>query len=306
MEQNDIISVLGVGFMDFISSMNQALSYIEENLTEVIDFSEVSRIALCSEYHFKKMFSILSGISLTEYIRRRRMTLAAIDLKNNELRIVDIAVKYGYSSADSFSRAFSSVHGVLPSDARHNHVRLKAYPKMTFQVTVKGVKEMNYRIVEKEAFKIAGLKKRVPIVFEGVNPEIAAMSGLLTPEIVMNLKLLSNIEPRGMISASANFSEGRMEETGELDHYLGVATTSDETSDFEVLDVEGGSWAVFESVGPFPETLQDVWGRIYAEWLPTSGYEIVPGPEILWNESPDTSNPEYRSEIWVPVKKMSI
>lgn len=289
--------------MDSLSNMNRAMEYIEEHLTEDIDYSEISKIACCSEYHFKRMFSFLSGVGLSEYIRRRRLTLAALDLKDKSLRIIDVAVRYGYDSADSFSRAFHSIHGILPSDVRNSNIQLKAYPRMTFQLSIKGGCEMNYRIVEKGPFKIVGFKKRVPISFYGINPEIAQMTELLTPEIIKQLKVLSNVEPTGIISASTNFSEGRMEEKGELDHYIGVATSSDKTAEFDVLKVEDSTWAVFESIGPFPETLQNVWGRIYSEWFPSSGYEAAPGPEILWNESPDIGNPKYRSEIWIPVKK---
>ncbi|HEM4443255.1 TPA: AraC family transcriptional regulator [Streptococcus suis] len=292
--------------MDSLSSMNNAMVYIEENLTDDINYSEVSKIAYCSEYHFKRMFSFLSGISLSEYIRRRRLTLAALDLKDRDLRIIDVAVKYGYNSADSFSRAFHSLHGILPSEARSENTQLKAYPRMTFQLSIKGGCEMNYRIVEKGPFKLVGFKKRVPIIFEGVNPGIAKMTELLTPEVIKQLKAISNVEPTGIISASTNFSEGRMEEKGELDHYIGVATSGDETAEFDVLKIDASTWAVFESIGPFPETLQDVWGRIYSEWFPSSGHEVVEGPEILWNESPDTGNSKYRSEIWVPVKKKDI
>jgi AraC family transcriptional regulator len=279
------------------------MAYIEEHLTEDIDYSEIAKVAYCSEYHFKRMFSFLSGVGLSEYIRRRRLTLAAFDLKDKGLRIIDVAVKYGYDSADSFSRAFHSMHGILPSEVRNSNIQLKAYPRMAFQLSIKGGCEMNYCIVEKGPFKIVGFKKRVPIIFNGVNPEIAKMTELLTPAIIKKLKVMSNIEPTGIISASANFSEGRMEEKGELDHYIGVATSSDETAGFDVLKVEAGTWAVFESIGPFPETLQNVWGRIYSEWFPSSGYEAVPGPEMLWNEGPDTGNPKYRNEIWIPVKK---
>lgn len=289
--------------MDSLVYMNQALAYIEEHLLEDIDYREVSKLARCSEYHFKRMFSFLAGISLSEYIRRRRLTLAAIDLKDSDLRILDIAVKYGYRSADAFSRAFYTVQGVLPSEARKEETQLKTYSKMSFQLTIKGGCEMNYRIVEKEAFKLIGFKKRVPIIFEGVNPEIEEMMKWLTPEIVQQLKERSNIEPRGIISASTHFSEGRMEEKGQLDHYVGVATTSENTGVFDVLGVDAGTWAVFESVGPFPETLQNIWGRIYSEWFPSSGYESIEGPEILWNEHQDTESPTYRSEIWIPVKK---
>jgi len=290
--------------VDSLSGMNKAMAYIEAHLTEELDYSKLAQLAYCSEYHFKRMFSFLSGISLSEYIRRRKLTLAALDLKDRELRILDVAVKYGYTSADAFSRAFQSLHGILPSEARQEGRLLKAYPRMTFQLSIKGGCELNYRIVEKESFKLAGFKRRVPMVFEGINPEITKMTGLLTPEIVKRLKSISNVEPRGMLSASANFSEDRMEEKGELDHYIGVATSINEPTDFDELNVAAGTWAVFESVGPFPETLQTIWGRIYSEWLPSSGYEVVEGPEILWNESPDTSNPAYRSEIWIPVKKM--
>lgn len=289
--------------MDSLKSMNNALAYIEEHLTEEIDYSKISKIAYCSEYHFKRMFSFLSGISLSEYIRRRRLTLAALDLKDKDLRIIDVAVKYGYNSADSFSRAFHSLHGILPSEARSENTQLKAYPRMTFILSIQGGCEMNYRIVEKEAFKLVGFKKRVPVIFKGVNPEIAKMTELLTTDVIKQLKAISNVEPTGIISASTNFSEGRMEERGELDHYIGVATSSDETAEFDVLKIDACTWAIFESIGPFPETLQNVWGRIYSEWFPSSGYEAVEGPEILWNESPDTGNPKYRSEIWIPVKK---
>jgi AraC family transcriptional regulator len=163
---------------------------------------------------------------------------------------------------------------------------------------------MNYRIVEKESFKLVGFKKRVPVIFKGVNPEIAKMYELLTPEVIKELKALSNIEPTGIISASTNFSEGRMEESGELDHYIGAATSTKEPTKFEELNVGAGTWAVFESVGPFPDTLQDIWGRIYSEWFPSAGYEAAEGPEILWNENKDTSNPRFRSEIWIPVSKV--
>jgi len=298
-----LLMMKGGYLMNSLRSMNNALAYIEEHLTEKVEYSEISKIAYCSEYHFKRMFSLLSGISLSEYIRRRKLTLAALDLKDKKFRIIDIAVKYGYNSADSFTRAFHSLHGVLPSEARNEDTQIKAYPRMTFQLSIKGGNEMNYRIVEKETFKLVGFKKRVPIIFGGVNPEIAKMTELLTPEVIKHLKEISNIEPTGIISASTNFSEGRMEQKGELDHYIGVATSSEDTGEFDVLKIDAGSWAVFESIGPFPETLQNVWGRIYSEWFPSSGYEAVEGPEILWNESPDTGKPNYRSEIWIPVKK---
>lgn len=289
--------------MDLLKNVNGAIEYIEENLTNDIDFKKVASLALCSEYHFKRMFSFLAGVSLSEYIRRRRLTLAAFELKGNEGRIIDVAIKYGYNSADSFARAFQKMHGISPSDARDNGQSLKAYPRMTFQLSIEGGNEMNYRIEEKDAFRIVGIMKRVPIIFHGVNPEIAEMWKSLSEEDFEKLKQLSNVEPSGLISASTNFSEGRMEEKGELDHYIGAATTKECPDHLTKLEVPASTWAVFEAVGPFPDTLQDVWGRIYSEWFPSSNYEQVEGPEILWNEDKDLESPTFKSEIWIPVVK---
>ncbi|WP_044642489.1 AraC family transcriptional regulator [Risungbinella massiliensis] len=289
--------------MDLLDKMNGALAYIEENLTEELDYKEVARLSCCSEYHFKRMFSFLAGVTLSEYIRRRRLTLAAFELQNRNKRVIDVAVKYQYSSPDSFTRAFHSLHGVTPTEARSYGSFLKAYPRMTFQLSIKGGSEMNYRIEEKEAFHIVGIKKRVPIIFHGVNPEIASMWESLHVEMINKLKQLSNVEPQGLLSASTNFSEGRMEEKGELDHYIGVATTKECPDNLMKLEVAASTWAVFEAVGPFPDTLQDVWGRIYSEWFPSSNYEQTEGPEILWNEHKDVTSPTFKSEIWIPILK---
>ncbi|MFS0576184.1 AraC family transcriptional regulator [Sporosarcina sp. 179-K 3D1 HS] len=289
--------------MDLLKNMNDAMKYIEENLTNEIDFKMVARLAHCSEYHFKRMFSFLAGIPLSEYIRRRRLSLAAFELTNSGIKIIDVAIKYGYHSPDSFTRAFQNIHGITPSEARNNGQQLKAYPLMTFQLSIRGGNEMNYRIEQKEAFNIVGIMKRVPIVFEGENPEITAMWQSLTMDKIDQLKKLSNIEPKGMIQASTNFSEGRMEEKGELDQYIGVATTEECPDNFSTLEVPALTWAVFDSIGPFPSTLQETWGRIYSEWFPSSSYQVTEGPEILSIKSKDLTSPSVKSEIWIPVLK---
>ncbi len=289
--------------MNTLEKLNEALCYIEENLVDNINFKEVARRACCSEYHFKRMFSFLAGISLSEYIRRRRLTLAAQELTNSNIRVIDVAIKYGYNSPDAFTRAFQSLHGINPSEAKNLGQSLISYPRMTFQLSIKGGIEMNYRIVEKEPFRIIGIKKRVSILFNGVNPDIAAMWQSLDMETINKLKSLSNIHPSGLISASTNFSEGRMEEKGELDHYIGVATTNNCPDNLSQLEVPALTWAVFTAVGPFPETLQDVWGRIYSEWFPSTNYELAEGPEILWNEHKDVTSPNFKSEIWIPITR---
>lgn len=289
--------------MDLLQNMNSAIRYIEDHLAGQIDFKEVARRAYCSEYHFKRMFSFLAGIPLSEYIRRRRLSLAALELNGSSIKIIDVAIKYGYNSPDSFSRAFQNLHGVTPSEARTNGQLLKAYPLMTFQLSIRGGNEMNYRIEQKEAFNIVGIMKRVSIVFEGENPEITGMWESLTMEKITQLKNLSNIEPTGIIQASTNFSDGRMEENGELDQYIGVATTKRCPEDYTKLEVPALTWAIFESTGPFPGSLQETWGRIYSEWLPSSNYQVTEGPEMVSIKSKDLTSPTVNSEIWIPVLK---
>ncbi|MFC7686505.1 GyrI-like domain-containing protein [Ureibacillus sp. GCM10028918] len=287
--------------MDSLKHMNDAMNYIEENLTNEIDFKMVASLAHCSEYHFKRMFSFLAGIPLSEYIRRRRLSLAAFELNSSNLKIIDIAIKYGYNSPDSFTRAFQNLHGVTPSEARNNGQPLKSYPLMTFQLSIRGGNEMNYRIEQKEAFNIVGIMKRVPIIFEGENPEITEMWKSLNTEKITQLKNLSNIEPVGLIQASTNFSDGRMEEKGELDQYIGVATTNRCPEDYTKLGVPALTWAIFESTGPFPGSLQETWARIYSEWFPSSSYQVTEGPEMLSIKSKDLTSPTVKSEIWIPV-----
>lgn len=161
---------------------------------------------------------------------------------------------------------------------------------------------MKHRIVKRAAFRIVGLMKRVPVVFRGINPGIAQLSSQLTPEIIERLNALSDIEPGGLISASANFSLGRMDEQGEMDHYIGVATSQAAPADFSVLEVPASDWAVFEIIGPFPQAVQLAWGEIYAKWLPSTDFESTGGPEILWHAGDDLSRSDHRAEIWIPLR----
>ncbi len=288
--------------MDSLKQMNLAIQYVEEHLTDDIDYGKLSKIACCSEYQFRRVFSFLSGIPLGEYIRKRRLTLAATLLKNRDKKIIDIALSIGYDSPDAFTKAFQIMHNVTPSEARKDNVKLKAFPPMTFQLKIQGGNLMNYRIVEKKKFNIVGIKKRITLVYEGVNTQMDSMWASLKTEDFIELKELSNVEPTGILCVSANFTEGRDEGT-ELDQYIGVATIKSCSDKWKVLPVVASTWAVFTAIGSFPQELQSVWGRIYSEWLPTSGYEITEGPEILWNEGKDTSVSKYKSEIWIPVMK---
>ncbi len=291
--------------MNVLAQLNEAMDYIEKNLMKEVDLNQAYRIAGCSEYHFRRMFSFLAGIPLGEYIRRRRLSVAGMLLQSEKIKIIDIALELGYESPEAFSKAFQVIHGVTPSQARKENVVLKSFQPLTFQLTIRGGIEMNYRIVEKSSFNIVGFKKRITLQFEGVNPQMKTLAEKLTPEVISELKSLCNTEPAGILSVSANFSERTAEGT-ELDQYMGVATTKTASGNYDMLHVEPSVWAVFEVMGPFPTALQDTWARIYAEWLPASGYQLTGGPEILWNESPDTTKIDYKSEIWIPVSKKTI
>lgn len=288
--------------MDALKRLNLAMCYIEEHLAKEIDLQKAASIACCSEYHLKRMFSFLAGFPLNEYIRCRRLALAALALQTSGVKVIDLAMQYGYDSPDSFSRAFHAFHGVTPTQARISGTAVKAFPPMTFQLTIKGGHDMQYRIVEKDAFQIAGIKKQITLVYEGVNPQMDDMWARLTQQDFQELKGLSDVEPRGILCVSANFTEGRAEGAA-LDQYIGAATTKLVPERWEVLPVPAGTWAVFTAIGSFPKALQDVWAQIYAEWFPTSGYQLTGGPELLWNESKDTTLPNYKSEIWIPVSK---
>ncbi|MFC0562236.1 AraC family transcriptional regulator [Halalkalibacter alkalisediminis] len=280
--------------MDMLKGINDALNYIEENLSNHIDLKVVAKIGLCSEYHFKRLFSLLSGITISEYIRRRRLTLAALELKDPDVKVIDVAIKYGYQSPDAFSRVFQNYHGVTPSIARNTEQNLKAYPRMTFQLKIKGGTEMNYRIVEKEAFKVVGVKYKVEMVNEILTPTYESMISTISDSKMKELESISNKEPNGVIHVSANYSENA-EGKAIFDQYIGAATTQELLGNYSILEVPSFLWAVFEIDGNW-EKVEEHWQRIYSEWLPSSSYELAEGPEIL-------ASKDEKSEIWISIKE---
>ncbi|QVY62353.1 AraC family transcriptional regulator [Cytobacillus gottheilii] len=285
-----------------LKRMNEALDYIEAHLNDEIDYTEVEKITGTSIYHFRRMFSFLAGMSLGEYVRNRKLSNATFDLQHEGKSVTETAFKYGYESVDGFSRAFRDWSGISPSEVKKTNM-LKAFPKLSFQLTIQGGNNMDYRIQQKEAFKIAGVKKRVPIQFQGENQEIIKLAQSITPQQREQMRSLSNLEPHQVVNASYHFDAERMEEKGSLDHMIGVLT--DSQSDFDELDVievPKLTWAIFSSEGEFPKTMQETWGKIAAEWLPSSDYELVEAPEISFTgDLSDRSN--VYSEIWIAVKR---
>ncbi|MGW5939044.1 AraC family transcriptional regulator [Streptomyces celluloflavus] len=284
-----------------LEPLNQAMEHIERHLDQRIEVAELARIAVTSEYHLRRLFSALAGIPLSEYIRRRRLTVAGAEVLAGERTLLDVAVRYGYGSGEAFARAFRALHGIGPGEARRTGAALRSQPRMSFRLVVEGSTTMRYRIVEKEEFRVAGKRARVPLVHEGVNPAIAAFIQGIGQETLRRIEALSDQEPEGIVSVCDNLADSRAEGT-ELDYYHGVVTRSATPEDLDALTIPAGTWAVFENSGPFPQTLQYLWRDVFTQWFPSNPYRSRPGPEILRTRlSPDAS--EAEAELWIPVER---
>lgn len=282
-----------------MDAMNRAMRVIEEGLDGEVDMSAVARAALVSEHHFRRMFSVLAGIPVSEYVRRRRMTLAAAAVLRRDEAVQDIAVRFGYTSADAFSRAFRAVHGVGPEQARQPGAVLRSQPPLTFRLTIEGSTTMDYRIVQTEAFTFAGFRARVPLVYEGTNTAAADFARSITAAQRERLHEIADLEP-GVATVMDKISESR-EEGSELDHWIAAATTSTDLEGLEVLEVEPRTWVVFSASGPFPESLQNLWAQAYGEWFPANPWQTTPGPEIaktVFHAEGGTGD----FELWLPVE----
>ncbi len=243
------------------------------------------------------MFGFVIGIPISEYIRRRRLTVAALELQQSNAKVIDVALKFGYNSADSFTRAFQNLHGIPPSKAREKGVTLKAYPRITFTLTIEGVVAMNYRIEEKEGFTVVGIKEFISLANEENYLKIPQMWQNISKETTALICSQANREPSGLLGVCAD-----MYDNG-FDYWIGAATTNPCPESLSKLNIPASTWAIFEAIGPMPDALQKLWKRIYSEWLPSSGYEHAKSPEIEWYSDGDTSSPTYKSEIWIPVIK---
>ncbi|MER5980732.1 AraC family transcriptional regulator [Streptomyces sp. NPDC001857] len=285
-----------------LERLNQALDHLEACLDREIDMTEVARIAAVSEYHFRRLFSALAGMPLPVYVRRRRMTLAGAEVLAGNLTLLDVAVRYGYSSGEAFARAFRSVHGIGPGEARRRGAVLTAQPRMSFRVVVEGSTTMRYRIVEKESFRVVGRKARLPLVPEGLNTAAVAHLESLDESVIVRMKKLSGREPDGILSAVLYLTDSR-EEGAEADFWIGVVTGPEVAAEeLDALDVPAGTWAVFDNRGPYPSALQDLWRDVFTHWFPSNPYTSRPGPELLRTQ-PVELGAETDSQLWIPVER---
>ena len=287
--------------MDWLKRMNEALCYIESNLDGEIDYMVIAQKACCSVYHFQRMFSYMAEVPLSEYIRCRRLANAAFDLQNTDTKVIDVALKYGYDSPTAFTRAFQNMHNITPNSAKERGVMLKAYPPITFQISIKGATIMNYRIEEKGQIRVVGMKISSTMENGACYTQIpkfwaqTAQSGK-----VAEIASLIDREPFGILGISS--CDGVPNES-KFDYYIAAATDKPIPEGTEEFTIPAATWAIFECIGPMPNAIQDLQKRIVTEWLPSSGYEYGKAPDIEVYYDEDGTKPDTRSEVWIPVVK---
>nr|WP_198426097.1 AraC family transcriptional regulator [Microbacterium ureisolvens] len=274
-----------------IAILNRVVEYVDSHLADDIDVAGLAQSLGTTEYHVRRMFSSLAGMPLSEYIRRRRMTVAAADLLGDD-DLLGIAVRYGYGSTEAFTRAFRAVHGVGPADVRREGGPLRSQQQLRFRLTVEGNTIMDTRLTERPAFRLIGHAARVPLIHEGPNPHIQAHIAALPPTEHERLKSLSDTEPGGLLQVSADVDPDYTEGS-ELTYLHGVAVSTGSAlpEDLDEIDVAAGAWAVFRSAGPYPAALQETWAATAGEWFPSNPWRLRPGPSIVavLDRAPDFS-----------------
>jgi len=285
--------------MDWVKSMNNAVDYIEANLADEINFDKVAQTACCSTYHFQRMFSYITGVSLSEYIRRRRLTLAAFELRSSDCKIIDIALKYGYDSPDAFGRAFKNMHGMTPTSVRGTNAPLKAYPKMNFSISIKGDREMHYRIEKRDVFEVFGIY--TDLSYDMQQAFIQAPAFVKEKIKDGKWKEFNDLlgRPFDTWFHAAIFDQS---ESGQK--FMLCCHTPpglEILEQYTRLKVDEKTWAIFPAT---PLEMQSLWLRIYSEWFPTTDYEQVPGIAFeMWYGYGIGDFGYGVSEIWIPVKK---
>jgi len=290
--------------MDLLTQLTRAVEYIERNISDNLKLEKVSSVTDYSSYHFGRLFYYVADMPLSEYIRKRKLSLAAMDLRIGDEKVIDLALKYGYDNPDSFTRAFSKQHGITPTAARQDGVNFKFFPPLTFQIKIKGVKEMNWRIEEREAFEVFGIER----IFG--NDESALVPGFWT-ELHENgeyerLYQAAGAKKRctdGMhcISAVCGYNEV----PGDSFPYMicALKKSDSNTNRFKMIQIPKVTWAVFrsEKVDFLGSAMKELFDRAYQEWLPSSGYEWAAAPDLEVYYT--TEDGKHFEECWIPVIK---
>ena len=288
--------------MDWITGLQNAINYIEDHLTEEINYDKVAKEAACSSFYFQRIFGILCEISLGEYIRNRRLTLAGNELNASDIKVIDIALKYGYESPESFARAFSKFHGITPSEAKKNGSKLKSFSRLSVKITLSGGSMMDYKIVEKGAFDIIE-KVEAHSIENDVNAKSIPDFWIKSYNDGTVKTLLESTTDRAFIFGVCYGNHSDSAKT--FDYSIGAAYNKNATvpEGFRRNTIPARMWAVFECKGAMPKAMQDMWHKITSEFFPTSGYQPTYEMDIEAYTNGDMGDPDYRSEIWIPVVK---
>lgn len=288
--------------MDWITGIQNAINYTEDRLTEVIDYGEVAKEAACSSFYFQRIFGILCGISFGDYIRNRRLTLAGSELCSADAKVIDIALKYGYESPESFTRAFSKFHGITPSEAKKDGSKLKSFSRLSMKITLTGGSVMDYKIIKKQAFTVIEKTEKQSVDgSENADSVPAFWEKCHNDGTVCKLWQMAGGRPYIF-----GICYGNLPENATTFDYAISAECDDSTpvpDGFRKNTIPAGTWAVFECRGAMPNAIQDMWHRIYTEFFPTSCYRPTGGSDIEAYTDGDMDAPDYRSEIWIPVEK---
>lgn len=291
--------------MDWIERLNCALTYMEEHLTEEEDIRKIAAAANTSHFHFQRMFAIITDITVAEYIRRRRLTLAAGEIQQGK-DILETALKYGYESQASFTRAFSRMHGLTPAKAREPGIRLKAYPPLTFNISIQGVHSMEYEIRDFPEFQVTGVVRKISTK-DGQNyRDIPRFFDEMDEDGTID-KLMSLSDKKGKLKGSLLGVCMDFEEKAEtLNFMIAVEPTGDSAIEgTEPRAIPSLTWAVFPGNGKMPESIQTVWKRIFSEWFPATDYIHAEGPEIEVYLPDSGDGEDCPFEVWIPIVKKS-
>lgn len=280
--------------MNWFKALNDALSYVEDNILCDIDYDEMARLALCSKYHFLRTFATLTDMNLSDYIRLRRLSLSVNDLVSTNDKIIDIAYKYGYETPEAFSKAFKKLHGVSPSKVRKEGINLKAVPPLSFRIDIRGAEKMNYRIERKKGFKLIGFEKDVT----SKNEENFTIIPAFWQEVMKDGSYEKLMTDK---SRSFGVCYGHDQNAEMFKYMIAVDEDGDKLENTTVLDIKETTWAVFESKGALPHTLQATWKQIYNEWFPATNYEQANLPELELYPNGDTTSDDYVCEVWIPI-----
>ncbi|SDD16478.1 AraC family transcriptional regulator [Paenibacillus sp. UNCCL117] len=285
--------------MAMVESLQRAIDYMEEHLLEPITIEEISRQANVSPFHFQRTFTILTDVTVGEYLRRRRLTLAAQELSTTDCKIIDLAYKYGYDTPEAFSKAFRKQHGVTPSEVRKGAGRLQSYNRLTIQVSLKGAEPMKYRIVERDVFQVVGVKRECPCGEEAKGPGIAGFWGEAHGNgTVDKLIPLMNGEIKGLLGITDNYNA----EKSTIDYWIAAEHAGEVSSGLESIQIPASKWAVFEVRGHAPTAMVNAWRQIYSEWVPSNGYELAEIAAIEAYIDPDPYSQDSLNEIWLAIK----